>query len=95
MYVGHEQLAPLIEIGLEHDGAAHDIRVALYHLATVGLHAFRLVEMSQQVLIGVLCGLLDAQQHIVDLLHRSGKGFLGILDGFLFQCLPREIEHHA
>ena len=81
--IGHEEFVTRIIVGLEDNGTAHNIGIALNHAATVVQHAVGLVKMGHHLPIDVACRLFHAEQHVVNILYSSLQAVFAIAHGFL------------
>ena len=95
MHIGHKQILTREIARLKGDGTTYNIRITLNQFATIHIHAFRLINMLQQIVIHITCTLLYAQQDIVDILHSTLKCQLGIAHSLVLQRLMGEVEQYA
>ena len=95
MNIGHKQVFARIIARLEADRTTHNVRIALHQVAAVGVHAVRIVEMLQQIIVNIARCLFHPQQDIIDTLYSAFQRLLSIEHGFLSQRPVREIGQYA
>ena len=85
--VGHEQFAAGVIVGLEADGAAYDIGIALHQPTAVEADKPGLVQVERHFTGNVADRLFHAEQYVVNVPHGALQRLLGIQLGLTMQRL--------